>query len=50
MAGQRLPLILSATAITSMLAHALVDYPFYIPVLVVVFGAYLGIINRCIII
>jgi O-antigen ligase len=49
MAGQRLPLILSATAITSMLAHALVDYPFYIPVLVAVFGAYLGIINRCII-
>jgi O-antigen ligase len=49
MAGQRLPLILSATAITSMLAHALVDYPFYIPVLVAVFGAYLGIINRCVI-
>jgi O-antigen ligase len=49
MAEQRLPLILSATAITSMLAHALVDYPFYIPVVVAVFGAYLGIINRCII-
>lgn len=49
MAGQRLPLILSASAVTSMLAHALVDYPFYIPVLVAVFGAYLGIINRCII-
>lgn len=43
---QRLPLILSAAAITSMLAHALVDYPFYIPVLLVVFGAYLGIIDR----
>lgn len=46
MAGQRLPLILSAAAITSMLAHALVDYPFYIPVLMAVFGAYLGIINQ----
>ncbi|MGZ5056093.1 MAG: O-antigen ligase family protein [Methylobacter sp.] len=46
MSGQRLPLILSATAITSMLAHALVDYPFYIPVLLAVFGAYLGIINQ----
>ena len=46
MAGQRLPLILSAAAITSMLAHALVDYPFYIPVLMAVFGAYLGIINH----
>lgn len=46
MAEQRLPLILSATAITSMLAHALVDFPFYIPVLQAVFGAYLGIINR----
>lgn len=43
---QRLPLILSAAAITSMLAHALVDYPFYIAVLLAVFGAYLGVINR----
>ena len=43
---QRLPLILSAAAITSMLTHALVDYPFYIPVLLAVFGAYLGVINR----
>lgn len=43
---QRLPLMLSAAAITSMLAHALVDYPFYIPVLLAVFGAYLGVINR----
>lgn len=49
MAEQRLPLILSAAAITSMLAHALVDYPFYIPVLLAVFGAYLGIINQCLI-
>ena len=46
MAEQRLPLILSAAAITSMLVHALVDYPFYIPVLLAVFGAYLGVINR----
>ncbi|MCF7965303.1 MAG: O-antigen ligase family protein [Methylobacter tundripaludum] len=46
MAGRRLPLILSAAAITSMLSHALVDYPFYIPVLMAVFGAYLGIINQ----
>lgn len=46
MADQRLPLILSATAVTSMLAHALVDYPFYISGLLAVFGAYLGIINQ----
>lgn len=46
MVGQRLPLILSASAITTMLAHALVDYPFYIPVLMAIFGAYLGIINQ----
>jgi len=45
MAEQRLPLILSATAITSMLAHALVDYPFHIPFLLAAFGVYLGIIN-----
>jgi O-antigen ligase len=49
MTEQRLPLILSAAAITTMLAHALVDYPFYIPVLLAVFGAYLGIINQCLI-
>jgi len=49
MAEQRLPLILSAAAITSMLVHALVDFPFYIPVLLAVFGAYLGIINQCVI-
>lgn len=46
MVEQRLSLILSAAAVTSMLAHALVDYPFYIPVLMAVFGAYLGIINQ----
>lgn len=45
-AEQRLPLILSAVAITPMLFHALVDYPFYIPISLAVFGAYLGIINR----
>lgn len=49
MVEQRLPLILSAAAITSMLVHALVDFPFYITVLQAVFGAYLGVINRCII-
>lgn len=49
MSEQRLPTILSATAITSMLTHALVDYPFYIPVLQAVFGVYLGIINQQII-
>jgi len=49
MAEQRLPLILAAAAITTMLAHALVDYPFYIPVLLAVFGAYLGIINQCVV-
>ncbi len=46
LAEQRLPLILSAAATTSMLAHALVDYPFYIPILLAVFGAYLGVINQ----
>ncbi|MGZ8174111.1 MULTISPECIES: O-antigen ligase family protein [Methylobacter] len=46
MAEQRLPLILSAVASTSMMAHALVDYPFYVPVFMAVFGAYLGIINQ----
>jgi O-antigen ligase len=44
--GMRLPLILSASAITTMLAHALVDYPFYIPVLLAVFGAYAGVVSR----
>jgi O-antigen ligase len=43
---QHLPLILSAMAVTSMLVHALVDYPFHIPFLLAVFGVYLAIINR----
>ena len=42
----RLPLILSATGASSMLAHALVDFPFYVPVFQAILGAYLGIINR----
>lgn len=43
---QGVPIILSAAAITSMLVHALVDYPFHIPFLLAVFGAYLAIINQ----
>ena len=43
---QRLSLILSAAALTSMLTHAFVDYPFYIPLFQAVFGIYLGVINR----
>ncbi|MCK9635370.1 MAG: O-antigen ligase family protein, partial [Methylobacter tundripaludum] len=46
MTERRLPLILAASGVTSMLVHALVDYPLYIPVLLAVFGAYLGIINQ----
>ena len=45
-AEQRVALILAATAMTSMLAHALVDYPFYIPIMLATFGAYLAIINQ----
>ncbi|MGZ4956629.1 MAG: O-antigen ligase family protein [Methylobacter sp.] len=40
-----LPFVMSAIAITSLLVHALVDYPLYMPVFQAVFGAYLGIIN-----
>lgn len=43
---QGVPIILSAAAITSMLIHALVDYPFHIPFLLAVFGACLAIINQ----
>ena len=43
---QRLPLTISAAALTSMLTHALLDYPFYIPLFQAVFGIYLGVINR----
>jgi O-antigen ligase len=45
-AEQRLPLILSAVAMTPILFHALVDYPFYIPISLAVFGAYLAIANQ----
>lgn len=43
---QRLPVIMSVAAVTSMLAHALVDFPFYIPFLIAVFAAFVGVIDK----
>jgi O-antigen ligase len=39
-----LPLIATASAASSMAVHALVDYPFYAPVCLLIFGAALGLI------
>ncbi len=43
---ENLPLTLALVAVASMLAHALVDFPFYIPALIAVFSIYVGIIDR----
>ncbi|MCX7627447.1 MAG: O-antigen ligase family protein [Methylophilaceae bacterium] len=41
-----LPVLLPVVAMTSMLTHALVDFPFYIPVLIAVFSACAGVLDR----
>ena len=43
---ENLPLLMISVAIMSMFVHALVDFPFYIPILFVVFGMYIGLVNR----
>lgn len=40
------PAIISIIALSSLLAHALVDFPFYVPVFQALIGAYLGVINK----
>jgi len=42
----RLPLVMAVTGITSMLAHSLVDFPFYGPLFQATLGASVGIVNR----
>ena len=39
-------LIMAGAAVTSIFAHAVVDFPLYIPALLVVLGAFLGTANR----
>lgn len=39
-------LIMAGAAVTSIFAHAVVDFPLYIPALLVVLGAFLGAANR----
>ncbi|MGZ5052773.1 MAG: O-antigen ligase family protein [Methylobacter sp.] len=46
LAERRLPLIMAAVGTVAMLVHAMVDFPFYVPVLIGIFGAYLGVIDR----
>lgn len=46
LAELRLPLLMAAVGTVTMLVHAMVDFPFYVPVLVGIFGAYLGVIDR----
>jgi hypothetical protein len=42
----RLPVIASASALAAMSVHALVDFPFYIPVCLLLYGALLGVLSR----
>jgi hypothetical protein len=46
LARQRLEVILPAVAIVSMLSHALVDFPFYIPALIAIFAVYVGFLDQ----
>ena len=47
MLPERRPVVLaSACALTAMACHALVDFPFYIPVCLMLYGALLGILDR----
>lgn len=43
---RRLAVVLPAMAVTSMLSHALVDFPFYVPLPVALFAAYVGILDQ----
>lgn len=44
--GQRLPAIALAAALTSMSVHALVDFPFYVPACLLLYGVWLGMLER----
>lgn len=43
---KNLSLLMSLVAVTTLFTHAMVDFPFYIPFLLPVFGLFMGIINR----
>jgi len=44
--GQRLPVIAATSALAAMSVHALVDFPFYIPVCLMLYGGLLGALDR----
>lgn len=43
---QRLAVVASAAALVAMSIHALVDFPFYIPTCLLLYGAFLGALDR----
>ena len=43
---QRLPVVASASALLAMSVHALVDFPFYVPACLLLYGALLGTLDR----
>jgi O-antigen ligase len=43
---QRFPVVATASALAAMSVHALVDFPFYIPVCLMLYGALLGALDR----
>lgn len=45
MPNEQVVLIASVTALSSMAVHALVDFPFYIPVCVLIYGVGLGLVD-----
>ena len=44
--GQKLPVVASASALAAMSVHALVDFPFYVPATLLLYGALLGALDR----
>jgi O-antigen ligase len=44
--AQRAPVIAAASGLAAMACHALFDFPFYIPVCLVLYGALLGVLDR----
>jgi len=44
--AQRAPVVAAASGLAAMACHALVDFPFYIPVCLVLYGALLGALDR----
>jgi O-antigen ligase len=46
MEAERLPVVVCASTLAAMAFHALVDFPFYVPACLLLYGAFLGALDR----